>query len=65
MEMKRVPKLSANLVIVPHDGATNPGNLYGHLTPAERQKKIAQFCARIYLRMHPKQPAEPPVKETK
>jgi|GEM_PF-1108749 len=49
--MKRAPKLTARLHIVPHDGGANPRNPYDQLTPEERHKKIIQLCARIYLRM--------------
>lgn len=52
--MKQIPKLNTKLVIIPHDGGTNPRNPYDHLTPGERQKKIVQLCARIYLRIRSK-----------
>lgn len=54
--MKRVPKLTARVEIIPHDGGTNPRNPYDQLTPEERHKKIVQLCARIYLRMRSRQP---------
>jgi len=53
--MKRLPNLNAKLVIVPHDGGTNPRNPYDQLTPEERHKKIVQLCARIYLRLRARQ----------
>ena len=43
--------LNAQLIVVPHDGGTNPRNPYDYLSPEERHKKIVQLCARIYLRM--------------
>jgi len=49
--MKRVPKMNAKLVIVPHDGGTNPRNPYDQLAPEDRHRKILHLCARIYLRM--------------
>lgn len=55
--MKRVAKLNATLVIIPHDGGTNPRNPYDQLAPEERHQKIVQLCARIYLRMRSHQPA--------
>lgn len=57
--MRRVPKLNPELVIIPHDGGTNPRNPYDQLTPEERHKKILQLCARIYLRMRSRQPPAP------
>ncbi len=54
--MRHAPKLNAKLIIVPHDGGTNPRNPYDQLTPEERHKKIVQLCARIYLRMRSRQP---------
>ena len=55
--MKQVPKLNATLVIIPHDGGTNPRNPYDQLAPEERHQKIVQLCARIYLRMRSRQSA--------
>ena len=55
--MKQIPKLNATLVIIPHDGGTNPRNPYDQLIPEERYQKIVQLCARIYLRMRSRQPA--------
>ena len=55
--MSRVPKLNATLVIVPHDGGTNPSNPYDQLTSRERHEKILQLCARVYLRMQSQQTA--------
>jgi len=49
--MKRIPKLTARVEIIPHDGGTNPRNPYDQLTPEERHKKIVQLCARILLRI--------------
>ncbi len=54
--MKQIPKLNATLVIIPHDGGTNPRNPYDQLIPEERHQKIVQLCARIYLRMRSRQP---------
>ena len=56
--MRCVPKLNAKLVIIPHDGGTNPSNPHDQLTPQERHKKILQLCARVYLKMR-SQPAAP------
>lgn len=53
--MKRVPKMNAKVVIVPHDGGTNQSNPYDHLTLEERHEKILHLCARIYLRMRSRQ----------
>jgi hypothetical protein len=57
--MKRVTKLNARIIIVPHDGGTNPRNPYDQLTPEERHQKIVQLCARIYLRMRFRDEAMP------
>ena len=38
--MRRVPKLNAKLVIIPHDGGANPSNPYDQLAPQERHKRI-------------------------
>lgn len=46
--------LNPKLIIIPHDGGTNPRNPYDQLTPEERQKKIVRLCAQIYLRMRSK-----------
>ncbi len=56
--MKHVPKLDAKMLIIPHDGGTNTRNPYDQLTPEERQEKIVQLCARIYLRMRSWSPEE-------
>lgn len=52
--MKRGTTLNAQLIVVPHDGGTNPRNPYDQLSPEERHEKIVQLCARIYLRMQSK-----------
>jgi hypothetical protein len=56
--MKRGKALNAQLIVVPHDGGTNPRNPYDSLSPEERHGKIVQLCARIYLRMRSKTKCE-------
>lgn len=48
---RRGRPLNAKLIIIPHDGGTNPRNPYDSLFPEERHEKIVRLCARIYLRM--------------
>ncbi len=49
--MTQAPKLGAKLIIIPQDGTSNTRNPYDRFNPEERQKKILELCARIYLRM--------------
>ena len=48
---KRINVKEAEIKMIPYDGTTNPHNPYDRLTPEERQKKIVNLYARIYLRM--------------
>ncbi len=49
--MTQAPRLNARLIIFAHDGGSNPRNPYDRFTPQEREKKIVELCARIYVRM--------------
>lgn len=52
--MTKNSNFDAELIIIPHDGGSNPRNPYDRFTPENREKKLVGLCARIYLRIRSK-----------